>query len=397
MSAVYAVRKGHTPGIFTDLAEYEQSMKKFKGAEGRRFNSVEAAQRYLDGLDQPTGPATASTATAKQQPKQRFYAVRCGHVPGIYEDYQAANAQLRGFAGAVCKRFNTREAAEAYLAQPIANPPQPVKAKKLPIAPPQGKGAKSTLQQVGAITPQPTRAVEIYTDGGCLVTKGDAGGYAAVICFPNGNRREISGGVAATNSGRMELLAAVEALKAVAAVAHGVRLVRVHTDSQYLTNGVRDRIWTRWATRNPQSRPPEANADLWWQIAQWCKVYKIDWLWVKGHAGNPYNERCDYLATEAARRTVVEQDYAPDRAAELQSANGRINVMKREIKRLSSDVSKFRLLAGKHVDVLDKHFYDAVYNESLAGFVTWKLKSLKNRLETNLYRYYYRVRHGLRL
>ena len=141
-------------------------------------------------------------------------------------------------------------------------------------------------------------AVEIWTDGGCKPNPGP-GGWAAIMRFGT-TERELSGAEAVTTNNRMELTAAAVALET---LKRPCRVV-VHTDSEYLRNGI-----TRWHTgwvrkgwRNAAGYPV-ANMDLWRRILDAAKPHEIDWKWVRGHSGNPMNERADVLATEA-RRTL---------------------------------------------------------------------------------------------
>jgi ribonuclease HI len=139
--------------------------------------------------------------------------------------------------------------------------------------------------------------VDIWTDGGCSGNPGP-GGWGAVL-QSKGAIRELSGGEADTTNNRMELLAAISALEALKRPC----IVELHTDSQYLKNGVTTWIhgWKRngWRTASKQ---PVKNIDLWQRLDEAIKPHQIQWSWVKGHAGNPMNERCDALATAEIRK-----------------------------------------------------------------------------------------------
>jgi ribonuclease HI len=139
-------------------------------------------------------------------------------------------------------------------------------------------------------------AVEIFTDGACSGNPGP-GGWGAILRF-GGAEKEISGGEALTTNNRMELLAAIaslETLKRPCAVV-------VHTDSQYLRDGVTKWIhgWKRngWKTAD---RKQVKNQDLWERLDAALKTHDIEWRWVKGHAGHPENERADELARLALK------------------------------------------------------------------------------------------------
>ncbi len=151
------------------------------------------------------------------------------------------------------------------------------------------------------ITPGPTSAevVEIWTDGGCKPNPGP-GGWAAVMRF-KGVERELSGADAATTNTRMELTAATMALET---LKRPCRVV-LHTDSEYLKNGV-TRWHQGWVRRNWRNSAgdPVANMDLWRRLLDAAKAHEIEWRWVRGHSGNPMNDRVDRLATEARENAL---------------------------------------------------------------------------------------------
>ncbi|MBW7864921.1 MAG: ribonuclease HI [Candidatus Hydrogenedentes bacterium] len=137
--------------------------------------------------------------------------------------------------------------------------------------------------------------VVIYTDGGCEPNPG-TGGWAAVLLW-RGRMREISGGEPETTNNRMELTAAIEALAALKRPC----AVRLHTDSEYVKRGVTEWMarWKKCGWRRGKNELK--NSDLWKRLDQEASRHRVEWLWVRGHAGNPYNERCDALAGEAIR------------------------------------------------------------------------------------------------
>jgi ribonuclease HI len=145
------------------------------------------------------------------------------------------------------------------------------------------------------------QTIVIHSDGACHGNPGP-GGWAAVL-VSDSNRRELSGGVPATTNNRMELQAAIEALRSVAEPS----TIEFHTDSNYLRDGITKWLsgWKRngWQT---QAKQPVKNEDLWRQLDTAVSVHRVNWHWVKGHAGDIGNERCDQLATaaiEAVKRT----------------------------------------------------------------------------------------------
>ncbi|MEO6218333.1 MAG: ribonuclease HI [Sphingomonas sp.] len=137
--------------------------------------------------------------------------------------------------------------------------------------------------------------VEIATDGACKGNPGP-GGWGVII--RSGTReRELSGGESLTTNNRMELMAAIEGLNALKRPCH----VTLSTDSRYVMDGLTKWIkgWQKngWKTAAKQ---PVKNADLWQALLAAAKPHRIEWLWVKGHAGHPDNERADKLASDAA-------------------------------------------------------------------------------------------------
>lgn len=136
--------------------------------------------------------------------------------------------------------------------------------------------------------------VEIWTDGGCRPNPGP-GGWGAILKF-KGTIRELSGGEGDTTNNRMELTAAAEALAALKRPCK----VRLHTDSQYLRDGI-TRWHTGWVRKNWRNAAgdPVKNMDLWQRILEAAKPHEVEWVWVRGHAGDVMNERADVLATEA--------------------------------------------------------------------------------------------------
>jgi ribonuclease HI len=136
--------------------------------------------------------------------------------------------------------------------------------------------------------------VEIWTDGGCKPNPGP-GGWAAVLRF-RGHERVLSGAEPATTNNRMELTAAAAALEALTRPCR----VRLHTDSEYVRNGV-TRWHVGWVRRNWRNAAgdPVANMDLWQRLLAAERGHAVEWRWVRGHAGDAMNLRVDRLATAA--------------------------------------------------------------------------------------------------
>jgi ribonuclease HI len=137
--------------------------------------------------------------------------------------------------------------------------------------------------------------VKIATDGACKGNPGP-GGWGVLLRFGS-REKELSGHDPDTTNNRMEILAAIRGLQALTKPCQ----VTLETDSVYLRDGITKWIfgWQKngWKTANKQ---PVKNADLWQELLEAIKPHRIDWRWVKGHAGDPDNERADKLATEAA-------------------------------------------------------------------------------------------------
>ena len=136
-----------------------------------------------------------------------------------------------------------------------------------------------------------TNIVEIYTDGACKGNPG-AGGWGALL-QSGGKTRELHGGEPHTTNNRMEMTAVIRALES---LAPGSR-VRLHTDSQYVQQGISHWIhaWKKRGWRTADKKPVK-NEDLWRRIDELAGQHEIEWLWVRGHDGNPGNEKADELA-----------------------------------------------------------------------------------------------------
>lgn len=137
--------------------------------------------------------------------------------------------------------------------------------------------------------------VEIATDGACKGNPGP-GGWGALLRF-GGKEKELSGAENPSTNNRMELMAAIRALEALKKPCR----VTLSTDSRYVMDGLTKWIhgWLKngWKTAD---KKPVKNADLWQQLLAAAAPHRIDWKWVKGHAGHPDNERADKLASDAA-------------------------------------------------------------------------------------------------
>lgn len=147
------------------------------------------------------------------------------------------------------------------------------------------------------------KKIALYTDGSCLGNPGP-GGYAAILCYQK-SERVLSAGFYLTTNNRMELLAAIKGLEALKEKCD----VTLYSDSQYLRNGMTSWIfnWKRNGWKTAQKKPVK-NADLWIILDEVVQKHKIDWVWVKGHAGHIENERCDEIAKQAALSPTLNDD-----------------------------------------------------------------------------------------
>lgn len=217
-------------------------------------------------------------------PPKKVYAVAKGRKPGIYNNWPAAQSQIEGFPGAVYKGFTSLKEAEEWLKDP--------RFSRSGSAKNTGKSALS-----GNIIPEPGGVI-IYTDGGSSGNPGP-GGYGIVIEY-NGEIKEISGGYRLTTNNRMELTGVIVALKN---LDNKNLPVTVYTDSSYVVNGI-TKGWAKgWRKNNwiKSDKTPAMNPDLWSELLDLIEPLKINFCWVKGHAGHPQNERCDDLAVSAAK------------------------------------------------------------------------------------------------
>jgi ribonuclease HI len=146
-----------------------------------------------------------------------------------------------------------------------------------------------------------TPTVVIYTDGACRGNPGP-GGWGAIL-ISGDSRKEIRGGELATTNNRMELMAAIQALEALKRPCR----VELHTDSQYVKNGITEwlRLWKARGWRT-QSKGAVKNEDLWRRLDTANARHEVTWKWVKGHAGHELNERADELAGLGMRETLGE-------------------------------------------------------------------------------------------
>ncbi|MBO5682405.1 MAG: ribonuclease HI [Clostridia bacterium] len=145
------------------------------------------------------------------------------------------------------------------------------------------------------------KKVEIYTDGACRGNPG-VGGWGAVLKY-GAFEREISGGEASTTNNRMELTAVIEALSLLKEPCH----VTLTSDSKYVIDAIEKGWLDSWRKKGWKKADGKAvlNVDLWEKIVELLSVHKVEFVWVHGHTGHKYNERCDELATTFADKIAA--------------------------------------------------------------------------------------------
>lgn len=228
--------------------------------------------------------------------KKKYYAVAVGRQPGIFTQWfgkTGAHAQVDGFRGAKYKGFATLEAAKGFMRDMHSGPNGGTGPSRKTRARP------SAMTEGGHADP-----IVIYTDGSSLGNPGP-GGYGVVIPSPSGNR-EFCGGFRKTTNNRMELFACIVGLDQLKTPSR----VALYSDSRYVVDGITKgwaRRWQRsgWRKSNGEKA---LNVDLWKRLLALCERHAVQFVWVKGHAGNPGNERCDQLATLAAAKSNLPAD-----------------------------------------------------------------------------------------
>ena len=151
--------------------------------------------------------------------------------------------------------------------------------------------------------------VTMYTDGGALGNPGP-GGYGVVLLYKN-QRKELSGGFRHTTNNRMELMAVISGLESLKVPCQ----VTIYTDSRYVADAIEKGWAKRWRANGWKRNKQELalNPDLWERLLNLLDGHEVVFRWVKGHAGNPENERCDALTQEAAHRSGLPADSVYER------------------------------------------------------------------------------------
>ena len=232
--------------------------------------------------------------------KKKYYAVAVGRQPGIYTQWfgdAGAQNQVIGFQGAQYKGFSTREEAQVFIQDRRSG-------EQIRLKPSRKINTRPAATPVGEPDIDLADRIIIYTDGSSLGNPGP-GGYG-VVMSSSGEARELSGGFRQTTNNRMELLACIIGLEQLETPSKVV----LYSDSRYVVDGI-TKGWAKKWQRNDwrKSNGGKAlNIDLWERLLSLCVRHDVHWVWVKGHAGNPGNERCDQLATRAASLAKLPPD-----------------------------------------------------------------------------------------
>ncbi len=146
------------------------------------------------------------------------------------------------------------------------------------------------------------KSVKLYTDGACSNNPGP-GGWGAILVY-NGKEKVLSGGERQTTNNRMELLAVINGLEALKEPCE----VELCSDSKYVIDGLSKGWAASWKMNGwiKSDKKAALNSELWERLLEVSKVHKLSYVWIKGHQGHPYNERCDRLAVEESKKAARE-------------------------------------------------------------------------------------------
>ena len=148
------------------------------------------------------------------------------------------------------------------------------------------------------------KTVTIYTDGACSGNPG-AGGYGVVMLYGSA-RKELSGGYYKTTNNRMEALAVIKGLEALKEPCN----IKLYSDSKYVVDSIEKGWVKKWRSQGwmRNNKEKASNVDLWERLLELLEIHNVSFIWVKGHAANPENERCDQLARAAIQKNTLEYD-----------------------------------------------------------------------------------------
>ncbi len=226
---------------------------------------------------------------------KKYYAVFQGRKPGIYLNWEETKAQVYSFSKPIYKSFTSLLEAENWMSLP-----KTVDSKKK-------KSVKTKEQEINTEVEKPSdNSIIIYTDGACKNNPGP-GGYG-ILLLSKSKKKEISGGYRLTTNNRMELLACIIGLEAIIKES----VVNIYSDSAYVVNSINKGWAKKWKANGWKRNKNDFadNIDLWERFLNIYDKHKVKMNWVKGHANNPGNEKCDELASNAAVSTDLQIDSA---------------------------------------------------------------------------------------
>lgn len=230
----------------------------------------------------------------------KIYAVFKGHHPGLYKTWDEVSKEVKGFKGAKYKSFANRDEAILWLRECTLATGDAVDEHLITLI-------KAHLDSKD--TPESSAMgsdgkIIIHTDGGASPNPGK-GGYG-VVMQKGKQRKELSGGYELTTNNRMEMMACIVALQALNEPSD----VILHTDSKYVVDSISKGWVKRWRSKGWKKSDGKIaeNVDLWEKLLTLLETHQVDFRWVKGHAGNIENERCDTLVNEARKSDLLLQD-----------------------------------------------------------------------------------------
>ncbi len=232
---------------------------------------------------------------------KKVYAVKAGRQTGLFAAWSECEKQVKGYPGARFKGFATAQEALAWLNDTAAKSvPERQSAKEKTFSK-SNPLSKSGTGLSAVPSPEDDADYIIYTDGSCLRNPDGPGGWAAVILEKGtGEVQELHEGNPSTTNNRMELSAAIGALSELKAGASAA----LYTDSQYMKNAFTKHWLENWKRNGWKTAKGTdvLNKDLWLELDRLFREHRVAFRWVKGHAGNTYNERCDILARSEAMK-----------------------------------------------------------------------------------------------
>lgn len=251
--------------------------------------------------------------------KKSIYVVVHGHQPGIYYKWfgnGGALEQIDNFSNAIYKGFYSKEEAARWLKE--------LDTQSLPNFVPAlfdlvvDESSVSLSKNVNDDLEM--GKVVIFTDGSSIGNPG-SGGYGVVLRYGK-YRKEISGGYRETTNNRMEIMACIVGLQALKRISQAV----IYSDSRYVVNSMAKGWAKRWRANGwmRKKKHKAENVDLWVRLLELCDEHNVEFRWVRGHAGNLENERCDQLAQAAAKQEdlPVDEGFETDETNSLLSLFG---------------------------------------------------------------------------